>query len=183
LVWTQLLRNDRITRVIDLPTARVPGPLPQEQLQILENDGALRLVGGAVAESPFFAAPIGIHFTGRRVVTAKKLGLSLWAVDEPPRIRTWSQGLQANGDVPQGGVATLDVFDCGRGTFHVVAIGRDNETLRLSENGNPVATTHLWREGVWEQTIQTPAATGTRCSFSLSTTSLVHLAAFGWSPG
>jgi hypothetical protein len=35
---------------------------------------------------------------------------------------------------------------------------------------------------VWEHTVQTPVARGARCTFSLSTTSLVHLAAFAWSP-
>ncbi len=183
LVWTQLFWNDRITRVIDLPTAHIPGPLPQRQLQIIEAGGELRFVGGAVPELPLLAAPKGFHFTGRRLVTAKPIGVSLWQVEAPPRIRTWAQGLEPNGDLAQGGVATLDVFDCTRGTFHVVAIGRDNETLRLSQNGNPVAQTRLWPEGVWEQTIQTPAATGARCTFSLSTTSLVHLSVFAWTPG
>ena len=33
-----------------------------------------------------------------------------------------------NGDIGPGGTATLDVYDCGRGAFHLVAIGRDNTT-------------------------------------------------------
>jgi hypothetical protein len=91
--------------------------------------------------------------------------------------------VQPNGDLLQGGVATLDVFDCGGGTFRVVAIGRDNETLRLSENGTQITTTNLWPDGVWEQRIRTPAAGAHgRCTFSLSSTSLVHLAAFTWTP-
>jgi hypothetical protein len=182
LVWEQLYWNTRVAHVLDLPTAHVPGPLPQSQLQIPGNDGALRLVGGGVPDAPLIAAPQGFHFRGHRLATATRIGVSLWQVDAPPRIRTWAEGLQPNGDVLQGGVATLDVFDCGRGTFHLVAVGRDNETLQLSQNGDPVAKTQLWLEGVWEQTIVTPPSTGGRCSFSLSTTSLVHLATFEWTP-
>jgi hypothetical protein len=44
-----------------------------------------------------------------------------------------------------------------------------------------VASKALWPDGVWEQTIDTPAAgAGHQCSFSLSTTSPVHLETFGW---
>jgi hypothetical protein len=182
LVWTQLLWNDRITSVIDLPTAHVPGPLPQRQLQILGNDGELRFVGGGIPDSPLLAAPNDFKFDGRRLVTARAIGMSLWRLDAPPRIRTWTQGLEPNGDLAQGGVATLDVFNCTRGTLHIVAIGRDNETLRLSENGNPVTHTQLWPQGVWEQTVKTPKAEGARCTFSLSTTSLVHLSVLAWTP-
>jgi hypothetical protein len=182
LVWTQLLWNDRITSVIDLPTAHVPGPLPQRQLQILANDGELRLVGGAIPDSPLLAAPNDFHFDGRRLVSAKPIRMSLWNLASPPRIRTWTQGLEPNGDLAQGGVATLDVFNCSRGTFHVVAIGRDNETLHLAKNGIPVTQTQLWPEGVWELTVKTPAAAGARCTYSLSTTSLVHLSVFAWTP-
>jgi hypothetical protein len=91
--------------------------------------------------------------------------------------------VQRNGDLLQGGVAELDVFDCGRGTFHIVAIGRDNETLRLARNGTPVASTSLWPDGVWEQSVATAAAPpGTQCTFTLTSSSLVHLATFEWSP-
>jgi hypothetical protein len=182
LVWTQLFWNDRIVSVLDLPAAHVPGPLPQRQLEIIGNSGALRLVGGAVPQAQLIAAPEGFRFRGRRLVTAPSIGQSLWRVDSPPRIRTWAQGVRPNGDLAQGGVATLDVFDCSHGAFHIVAIGRDNETLRLAENGNPVAQTRLWPDGVWEQTVKTPAAAGARCTFSLSTTSLVHLSSFEWTP-
>ena len=182
-VWSQLFWNGRIEHVLALPATHVPGPLPQEQLQLVGGNGALRLVGGGVRETTRLMAPQGFHFRGRRISHAPRLGLSLWGVSSPPRLRTWVQGAQQNGDVLQGGVATLDVFDCGRGTFHLIAVGRDNETVQLSRDGNPVATKTLWPDGVWEQTIDTPAADeGRQCSFSLSTTSLVHLATFGWTP-
>jgi hypothetical protein len=181
-VWSQLYWNKRIDHVLDLPATHVPGPLPQQQLQLIGGDGALRLVGGGVPEATTVVAPQGFHFRGRRIWHAARPGLSLWHVSSPPRLRTWVQGLQPNGELP-GGVATLDVFDCGRGTFHLIAIGRANETVQLSQNGNPVAKTALWPDGVWEQTIDTPAARpGTQCSFSLSSTGLVRLATFEWRP-
>jgi hypothetical protein len=180
-VWSHLFWNDRIDRVLDLPTGRVPGPLPQQQLQLVGGDGALRLVGGGVPEATTIVAPQGFQFRGKRIALAQRPGLSLWRVSSPPRLRSWAQGVENNGDVP--GLATLDVFDCGRGRFHLVAIGRHNESVQLSQDGNPVARTDLWPDGVWEQTIDTPAAgPGRQCSFSLSTTSLVHLDTFEWRP-
>ena len=182
-VWSELYWNRRIGHVLDLPATHAPGPLPQEQLKLVGGDGAFELVGGGVPDATAVAAPQGFHFRGRRIAHAPRVGVSLWRVTPPLRLRTWTQGVQRNGDVLQGGVATLDVFDCGRGTFHLVAIGRDNESVQLSRDGNPVASKALWPEGVWEQTIETPAAgAGRQCSFSLSTTSLVHLAAFDWRP-
>jgi hypothetical protein len=183
LVWTQLYRNDRVTHVVNLPSAHVPGPLPQPQLRLVEGDGALRFLDGSALRAPFIVAPHGFGLRGTVLATEPKLGLRLWRVDNPARLRTWVEGTLANGDVPQGGVATLNVFDCGRGTFRVVTIGRDNETVRLSENGAQVSQTQLWPQGVWEYTITTPARpAGSRCTFTLSTTSLLHLAAFGWTP-
>jgi hypothetical protein len=183
VVWSQLFWNTRIDRVIDLPATHVSGPLPQGQLQIVRGDGVLRLVGGRPVDAAAVVAPEGFRFRGALVSHSARLGLSLWRAQEPLRLRTWAQGLQPNGDLLQGGVATIDVFDCGRGTFHVVAVGRDNETLTLSEGGSQLTTTNLWPEGVWEQSVTTPAApAGARCTFSLASTSLVHLAAFEWNP-
>jgi hypothetical protein len=181
-VWSQLYWNDRIDHVLDLPATQVPGPLPQQQLQLIGGDGALRLIGGGIPGATTIVAPQGFQFRGRRIARSPRPGLSLWHVSSPPRLRTWVQGVRPNGDLP-GGVATLDVFDCGRGTFHLIAIGRNNGTVKLSHDGNPVASKALWPDGVWEQTIDTPAAgPGKQCSFSLSATSLVHLATFEWKP-
>jgi hypothetical protein len=183
LVWSQLFWNERIAHVIDLPATYVPGPLGQRQLQLVPDDGMLRLVGGGRPQTALVVAPQGFHFRGTLLAHAARVGLSLWHVQSPPRLRTWLQGVQRNGDLLQGGVATLDVFDCGRGTFHVVAIGRDNETLRLARDGTPVTSTSLWPQGVWEQSLSTPAEPpGRRCTFSLTSSSLVHLATFTWTP-
>jgi len=183
VVWSQLFWNTRIDRVIDLPATHLPGPLPQPQLQIVRGDGVLRFVGGRRAVPAAVVAPEGFRFRGSLVSHSVRLGLSVWRVQQPLQLRTWVQGLQPNGDLLQGGVATIDVFDCGRGTFHVVAVGRDNETLTLSQGGNQLTTTNLWPGGVWEQSVPThPLPRGTRCTFSLASTSLVHLAAFEWNP-
>ena len=181
-VWSQLFWNERIVRVLDLPAPHVPGPLPQQQLRLVPDDGTLTLVAGGQADATVVVAPQGFRFRGSQLARSPRLGLALWRVASPPRIRTWAQGLERNGDLAQGGVATLTVYDCGRGAFHVVAIGRDNETLRLSQDGNQLTTTTLWPDGVWEQTVRTPARPGGRCTFSLESTSLVHLDTFEWTP-
>ena len=184
IVWSQLFWNEQIAHVLDLPATHIAGPLAQQQLQIVAGDRALRLVGGGELSTALIVAPLRFGFRGRLISDAPRPGLSLWRLELPPRVRTWLQGVEQNGDLRQGGVATLDVFDCGRGTVRLVAIGRDNESLRLARDGHQIATTSLWPGGVWEQTLRTPPASpGTQCEFSVVTTSLVHLATFSWTPG
>jgi hypothetical protein len=180
-VWMQVLANERVRQVIDLPTASVPGPLPQRQLELLRPDGVLRLVGGGVPRLPYLVAPSGFRFRGRPVAREPLLGVTLWRLRLPARVRTWAQGVGPGGELA-GGEATLDVFDCSRGTFHLVAVGQDQETLQLFEDGNPVARTRLWPGGTWEQTVATPAAAGGRCTFAVTSSSLVRLARFAWTP-
>jgi hypothetical protein len=58
-------------------------------------------------------------------------------------------------------------------------IGRDNAKVSLTEGGTTLATTDLWPRGIWEHTIETTGAGG-RCTFVLSSSSLVHLSEFRW---
>jgi hypothetical protein len=108
-------------------------------------------------------------------------GLVLWEVLGAPRVTTWKQGVLPNGDIGPGGTATLDVYDCRRGAFRLVAVGRDNTKLTLSRDGTTVSSTALWPRGVWTQTLETSAGDG-RCTFTLSSTSLVHLEQLEWMP-
>ena len=185
LPWLQALWNERIGAVLDLTPTRVPGPLPQGQLRLLGDDGALRLVDGSVPSAPVFVAPAGMRLVGRELARKPGVGgvpgLVLWQVLGEPRVAAWTQGVLPNGDVGPGGTATLDVYDCGRGTFSLVAVGRDDTKLTLASNGTTVATFDLWPRGEWKQTIQTPAGSK-RCTFSLSSSSLVHLRRFTWTP-
>jgi hypothetical protein len=185
LPWLEALWNRRIGAVIDMTPARVPGPLPQSQLRLLGDDGALRLLDGTAPAAPVLVAPSGMQLAGR--VLARKPGvgdvpgLVLWQVLGDPRVTTWKQGVGPDGDVGPGGTATLDVFSCGRGAFHVVATGRDDTRLTLALNGAAVATTDLWPHGVWSETVPTSAGEG-RCTLSLSVCSLVHLEQLSWTP-
>ena len=94
---------------------------------------------------------------------------------------TWTQGVKPNGDIDDDGVATIDVFNCRRGRFRIVAVGRDNAKLTLTQDGAAVTSTELWPHGVWEHTLETGDGAG-RCTVSLATTSLVHLSEFNWRP-
>ena len=144
LPWLEALWNTRVRQVIDVTAIRVPGPLPQSQLRLLGDDGALRLVDGSTPSAPVLVAPEGMQLAGR--VLARKPGvggmpgLVLWQVLDPPRVATWQQGVRPNGDVGPGGTATLDVYNCRRGAFHLVAIGRDNTKLTLARDGTAVST-------------------------------------------
>jgi hypothetical protein len=185
LPWLQALWNERIAEVLDLTPTRVPGPLPQRQLRLLGTGGTLRLVDGAVPSAGAIVAPQGMQLVGTDVANKPGAdgvpGLALWQVQGNPRVTTWVQGVLPNGDVADGGTATLDVYQCGPGVFRVVAVGHDDTQLTLTRDGKTVATTTLWPHGVWEQTIPTSAGPG-RCTFSLSSSSVVHLQNFSWQP-
>jgi hypothetical protein len=180
--WSQAVWNERLTRVLDLTPVAIPGPLPQAPLQVLADDGALRLVGGSVPRARLVVAPRGLRMRGEVVERDRASDLVLWRLAGPATVVTWTQGLQPNGDITGEGQASLDVFDCGRGRFHVVAIGRDNAKLTLAQDGTAVATADLWPHGVWERTLETTGSHG-RCTFSLSASSLVHLSEFSWVRG
>ena len=153
LPWLEALWNTRVRQVIDVTATRVPGPLPQSQLRLLGDDGGLRLVDGSRPSAPVLVAPEGMQLAGR--VLARKPGvgdvpgLVLWQVLDPPRVATWEQGVLPSGDIGPGGTATLDVYNCRSGAFHLVAIGRDNTRLTLARDGTTVSTTDLWPRGVW----------------------------------
>ena len=153
LPWLEALWNERIGQVLDLTPTRVPGPLPQSQLRLLGDDGALRLVDGSAPSAPVLVAPEGMQLAGRELARKPGVGgvpgLVLWQVLGAPRVATWEQGVLPNGDIGPGGTATLDVYNCGRGAFRLVAIGRDNTKLTLARDGTTVATTDLWPRGVW----------------------------------
>jgi hypothetical protein len=185
LAWIEPLWNEGIAEVLDLTPRRVPGPLPQGELRVLGDDGELLLVDGRAPGVRAFVAPAGIGLDGRELARKPAAGaipgLTLWEVDSEPRVRTWAQGLLGNGDIGPSGTATLEVFDCGAGTFRVIAVGRDDAKLTLARDGTTVATYDLWPRGVWEQAVTTPPGSG-RCTFSLSSSSLVHLDDFSRTP-
>jgi hypothetical protein len=183
LAWMQALMNERLTGALDLTVEPVPGPLPQRQVSLLPNSGALQLVDGETPAARVIVAPQGLNMRGRvlarRPGAAGTPGLVLWQLDGAPVVASWTQGLRPNGDLAPGATATLTVFDCGHGSFHVVATGQRNANLTLARNGSTVARFRLRPGEILDETVPTEDGS-TRCVLSLTSSSLVRVAELGW---
>jgi hypothetical protein len=149
-VWENVFWNRRITHVYDLPGDRVPGPLPQKPLEVSPT-GEL---SGLRARTSFAVIPVNYALVGEEVASSPQLGtdrngLGLWRIEPPLRLSTITSGLFANGDVD--GVAVLNVYGCRSGTFDVVMLVKEPQTVRIVIDGRlvrqesfPTATTsHL----------------------------------------
>jgi hypothetical protein len=137
-VWENVFWNRRIQWVYDLPGVRVPGPLPQESLDVLST-GELRPLGNG-SSARFAVAPVNYAFVGEQVASAPQFGtdrqgLGLWKIDPPLRLSTITTGLLPNGDVDR--IAVLNVYGCRSGVFDVVVLVKQAQTIRIEIDGRP----------------------------------------------
>ena len=130
--WENVFWNRRIQWVYDLPGDRVPGPLPQEPLDVLPT-GELRPLGVS-SPARFAVAPVNYAFIGEEVASAAQFGtdrqgLGLWRIVPPLRLSTIMTGLYPNGDVDR--VAVLNVYGCRSGVFDLVMLVKQPQTVRV----------------------------------------------------
>jgi hypothetical protein len=188
LVWGETFWNERVTAVVDVAGASVPGPLPQRELRIVAPDGVLRLDGGAVVRARYVAASSWLTFRGSRVATTPLVGspspaLVLWRLDGTPRLDTWIEGMQPNGDVYNR--ASLTVYDCGAGTFELEGFAKnDGEDLTLLRNGRVADRQHLDYGQGWHVRLPTPPSPSPRsCRFEIFGTGTIGTLRFRWVRG
>jgi hypothetical protein len=135
-VWENVFWNRRITWVYDLPGHRVPGPLPQQPLEVLPT-GELR-PNGVRSPARFAVVPVNYALVGEQVASAPQFGtdrqgLGLWKIDLPLRLSTITTGLFPNGDVDR--VAVLNVYGCRSGAFDLVMLVKQPQTARVVLDG------------------------------------------------
>jgi hypothetical protein len=106
-------------------------------------------------------------------------GLVLWELAGAPAVSTWTQGLRPSGVLAPGETATVTVFDCATGSFHVAVVGRERAAVRLARDGATVARRLLGPREAWARTVPTTARGG-RCVLSLTSTSPVRVADLSW---
>ncbi len=151
-VWENVFWNRRIRWVYDLPGDQVPGPLPQEAVDVLPT-GELRPFG-AGSSAGFAVAPVNYTLIGAEVGSSPQFGtdrqgLGLWKIVPPLRLSTITTGLLPNGDVDR--VAVLNVYGCRAGEFDLVMLVKQPQSVRVVLDGRlarrvvfPSATTwHL----------------------------------------
>ncbi len=162
-VWENLFWNRRIRWVYDLPGTSVPGPLPQQALDVRPN-GELR-PGGVASAARFAVAPLHIALRGELVAEARQVGtdrpgLGLWRLERPLRISTITSGLYENGDVV--GEATLTAYDCHGGAFDAVLLVKEPQTVSVFLDGRLVRRQAFATATTWHPRVTTGDTAGDR---------------------
>jgi Dolichyl-phosphate-mannose-protein mannosyltransferase len=180
-VWENLFFNHRLTRVIDLPAAHVPGPLPQRVVGSVA-DGRMPGLKRYVVSWDSFA------FDGQEIARAPLQdvthgALVLWRL-RTPRLLTRTVGVTPNGEVPAGGSASLTVYGCRPGESRITMIAKELEVVTLTLNRGDVETISLRPGQVSSGTVPAPAGVDGRgvCEFGLRTTGLVGVTQWTYSP-
>jgi hypothetical protein len=167
-VWQQRFWNDRITHVVSLAPARVPGPMPQV-VRALARSGRLPITDRyAVAVDRFELAgtPVVRHARGPDLY-----GLTLWLLDRPARVSMIATGFQPNGDIL--GYATIDVYSCAGGTLQLTLLPKATAVLRISLDGKPVLRQDIAGMLSANASVQVPVSHRGICRFAIEGDSLL----------
>ena len=156
-VWENVFWNRRIEWVYDLPGTAVPGPLPQQPVEV-EPNGELR-PGGAASPARYAVAPLQYAFRGEQVAEARQVGtdrqgLGLWRLEQPLRLSTITSGLFENGDVDRE--ATLTAYGCDAGTFDAVLLVKEPQTVSVFLNGRLVEQQEFATPTTWHPAVPVP---------------------------
>ena len=152
IVWQQRFWNPAIDRVVSITPQSVPGPIPQTQV-------ALPVHGRLPVTTRYAVANDVLSFVGTPVARqprgADTFGLTLWRLDEPPRLATVRGNFQPNGDIY--GEASYTVYDCAGGRLQLTLLPKSTDHLLIYLDGKAVVDTHVAGQPVWHGTIDVPA--------------------------
>jgi hypothetical protein len=137
-VWELAFWNRRISSVVTLPDAPLPGPMPQHELAI-RSDGTT----DPASRAAYAVAPDGIELAGEPVARARQENtahqeLVLWRLDGPLRLRSRRTGVFGNGDVY--GAGRLTVWDCRKGRLLLTVLGKAGKPIQVVLNEKLVYT-------------------------------------------
>ena len=178
-VWLNVFWNREIERVVALPGAPVPGPMPQTRLDVLP-DG--RLAGAPTL--PYAVVSSFAELAGERIAEAVQTGtdqraLVLWRVEQPLRLRWRVTGVRANGDVHNAG--RLTVYDCGPGNLVLTLIAKQDVTIDFVRNERRLRTVS-YQSGEIE-TVRVPSHPGGGiCTFDVEPDALLGTTQFRFEP-
>jgi hypothetical protein len=161
-VWQTRFWNTRIIHVLDLPPARVPGPMQQVQ-QGPTFDGRLPISDDYVVASDrleFFGTAIA-----RQVRGPDLANLVLWRLAKPARLSMFSPDLKPNGDILDR--ATITVYDCAGGTLELTLLPKATDVLTVLLDGNPVVHTRIAGLPFWHGALQVPRSHRGACRFTI----------------
>jgi hypothetical protein len=184
-VWETVFFNTNIDRVYDLNVATVPGPLPQDDVSV-RPDGTVVGPPSHLARTRYAIVSnwIKLHGERRGDVTQQglnQIGLVLWKLEQPLRLRSWISGLEPNGDI--SGEARLVAYNCKSGTFSVTLLIKQAETVDISIDGKPVRHLEFPGPTTWHGDLPVPERAGGTCTLSVKPTGLAGTTVFEFHRG
>jgi hypothetical protein len=163
-VWQATVWNDRIDRVVTVAPARLPGPMPQEQLRP-RADGSLgfpeRYVAASTPHTFRGTALAHVDQPGTNVT-----GLTLWRLEPPARLSTVARGVLPNGDMFEP--AHISVFDCAGGRLEVTLLPKETRVVTIFLGDRPAVRQAIAGLPYWNGGVSVPAAPTPRvCRFTI----------------
>jgi hypothetical protein len=162
--WYESFWNRKIDRVLSVRPALVPGPIPQTSASPAP-DGSLPLHERYVVASnrlTFIGTPVA-NLTQTNLDVS---GLTLWRLQGPPRLSTVTHSVFPNGDIE--GQATVDVYDCARGSLELTVLPKSTTMLRVLFDGLPALSVDLTGRRSWSGSIPVrPESQATECRYTI----------------
>jgi hypothetical protein len=161
-VWQTRFWNSRITHVLDLPPALVPGPMQQLQ-RGPTLDGRLAISDDYVVANErfeFFGTAIARQSRGPDMTN-----LVLWRLTKPARLSMVSAGLEPNGDILSQ--ATITVYDCAGGTLELTLLPKATDVLTVLLDGHPVVHQRIAGSPTWNGALKVPITHQGACRFTI----------------
>ncbi len=144
--------NHRITKVVSLRPYTVPGPIGQTSA-VLGPSGLLPISTPYLVASDihrFDGTPVA-HLVQSGVTTG---GLTLWRLNDPPRLSMLTYGILPNGDMTQP--ADIDVFGCRGGALQLTLLPKATRRLRIELGGKTVLVRNIAGLDYWNGTVYVP---------------------------
>jgi Dolichyl-phosphate-mannose-protein mannosyltransferase len=161
-VWQQRFWNHRITHVLSLPPARVPGPMQQVR-RGPTSAGRLATSDRYVVAADrfgFMGTPLAHHPRGSELDA-----LTLWQLEGPPRLSWITTGVLPNGDMT--GPAEITVYRCAGGTLHLTLVPKATKVVTISLDGRLVLQRDIAGRLSWTGSIPVPSGHRGICRFRI----------------
>jgi hypothetical protein len=165
IVWQERFWNAHIDKVFTIGPRNVPGPMPQSPIDVRPS--------GLVPFREQYAVASDLHtFFGTAVAHLPQpgldvSGLTLWKLDDPPRLSTVESGVKPNGDIY--GSATVGVYDCHGGRLELTLLPKATKLLLVELNGRVVLQRSIGGLSVWHGSVTAPPSErGRKCTFTIA---------------
>ena len=174
IVWHQVFWNDELERVYGLGALSEGAGLPLAVTVHPEADGRLVRSDGRAPGERYVVATQGVALEGTVVdqvpIGGGLVGLRLWRLTPPARIRSLLTGVRDAGDMHEP--AIMHVWNCQRGRLELTLLWKLSTRVELKVNGELVRTLRSHGEEFVNTTVSPPPG-ASLCRFEVIPDSLL----------